>query len=154
MLMISGLHTATGQTYVTYGLYGKYDEDPKSYFLRVQFNFIDVDAPNEDAAWWEVGGYVLADEAQKGLDNLNQAFNPHGIFFLADEPTPDCASPATYRTYFDLQKGKTKVFKIQLNASFLGRYYLPIANCEAMYDNSVNAKDGGRWVEVVKSSAE
>ncbi|MBV6652146.1 MAG: hypothetical protein KI786_00210, partial [Mameliella sp.] len=103
MLMISGLHTATGQTYVTYGLYGKYDEDPKSYFLRVQFNFIDVDAPNEDAAWWEVGGYVLADEAQKGLDNLNQAFNPHGIFFLADEPTPDCASPATYRTYFDLQ---------------------------------------------------
>jgi uncharacterized protein YfaS (alpha-2-macroglobulin family) len=57
-------------------------------------------------------------------------------------------------TYFDLQKGETKVFKIQLNASFLGRYYLPIANCEAMYDNSVNAKDGGRWVEVVKSSAE
>ena len=57
-------------------------------------------------------------------------------------------------TYFDLQKGKTKVFKIQLNASFLGRYYLPIANCEAMYDNTVNAKDGGKWVEVAKSSAE
>lgn len=103
MLMISGLHTATGQSYVTYGLYGEYEEDPKSYFLRVQFNFIDADAPNEDAAWWEVGGYDLADEAQKGLDNLNQAFNPHGIFFLADEPTPDCATPATYRSYFDLQ---------------------------------------------------
>jgi hypothetical protein len=101
--MISGLYTATGQSYVTYGLYGKYDEDPKSYFLRVQFNFIDADAPNEDAAWWTVEGYDLADEAQKGLDNLNLAFNPHGIFFLADEPTPDCATPATYRSYFDLQ---------------------------------------------------
>lgn len=57
-------------------------------------------------------------------------------------------------TYFDLPKGETKVLKIQLNASFLGRYYLPIANCEAMYDNTVSAKDGGIWVEVVKSSAE
>jgi hypothetical protein len=103
MLMIAGLNTATGQDYVTYGLYGRYEEDPKSYFLRVQFNFIDADAPNEDATWWKVGGYVLADEAQKGLDNLNQAFNPHGVFFLADEPTTDCATPATYRTYFDLQ---------------------------------------------------
>ncbi|MEQ8703020.1 MAG: hypothetical protein RIC19_03825 [Phaeodactylibacter sp.] len=44
MLMISGLHTATGQTYVTYGLYGRYEEDPKSYFLRVQFNFSDEPA--------------------------------------------------------------------------------------------------------------
>ena len=47
-----------------------------------------------------------------------------------------------------------KVLKIQLNASFLGRYYLPIANCEAMYDHTVNAKNGGSWVEVVKSSVE
>ena len=57
-------------------------------------------------------------------------------------------------TYFNLKKGETKVLKIQLNASFLGRYYLPIANCEAMYDHTVNAKNGGSWVEVVKSSVE
>ena len=56
-------------------------------------------------------------------------------------------------TYFDLEKGKTIKVKIQLNASYLGMFYLPIANCEAMYDNTINAKVGGSWVEVVKESA-
>ena len=50
--------------------------------------------------------------------------------------------------------GKTIKVKIQLNASYLGRFYLPIVNCEAMYDNSINAKEGGGWVEVVKEGAE
>ena len=56
-------------------------------------------------------------------------------------------------SYFDLEKGKTIKVKIQLNASYLGRFYLPITNCEAMYDNTINAKEGGSWVEVVKESA-
>jgi len=56
-------------------------------------------------------------------------------------------------TYFDLEKGKTIKVKIQLNASYLGKFYLPIANCEAMYDNAINAEEGGGWVEVVKESA-
>ena len=56
-------------------------------------------------------------------------------------------------SYFDLEKGKTIKVRIQLNASYLGKFYLPIAKCEAMYDNSINAKEGGNWVEVVKESA-
>ena len=55
-------------------------------------------------------------------------------------------------TYFDINKGQRKVFKIQLNASYLGRFYLPIFNCEAMYDNSVSSREGGSWVEVVDVS--
>ena len=55
-------------------------------------------------------------------------------------------------TYFDLEKGKTIKIKIQLNASYLGKFYLPIVNCEAMYNNTINAKEGGSWVEVVKES--
>ena len=57
-------------------------------------------------------------------------------------------------TYFNLKKGKSKIFKVQLNASFVGRYYLPIAHCEAMYDNTISAKFGGFWVEVVRESVE
>ena len=56
-------------------------------------------------------------------------------------------------TYFDLEKGKTIKVKIHLNASYLGKFYLPIVNCEAMYDNAINAKEGGQWVDVVKESA-
>ena len=52
-------------------------------------------------------------------------------------------------TYFSLQWGKTKTFKIVFNASYVGEYYLPSFTCEAMYDNSIYARNSGKWVEVV-----
>ena len=57
-------------------------------------------------------------------------------------------------TYFDLEEGKDIKIKIHLNASYLGKFYLPIVNCEGMYDNAINAKEGGGWVEVIKESAQ
>lgn len=53
-------------------------------------------------------------------------------------------------SYFKLAPNETKIFKIQLNASYLGRFYLPAVFSEAMYDHSVNAQEKGRWVEVTK----
>ena len=52
-------------------------------------------------------------------------------------------------TYFDLSRGQSKTFVIPLNASYLGRFYLPGVYCEAMYDNSINAVQEGKWIEVV-----
>lgn len=52
-------------------------------------------------------------------------------------------------TYFDLYRGNTVTFKVTLNAAYTGRYYLPGASCEAMYDHTVNARGQGRWVDVV-----
>ena len=54
-------------------------------------------------------------------------------------------------TYFDLWKGETATYRIMLNASYTGRFYLPGANCEAMYDNTVNARSKGQWVQVVRA---
>jgi len=51
-------------------------------------------------------------------------------------------------TFFDLPKGKSKTFHILLNASYLGKYYLPAVAVEAMYDKSINARKRGHWVEV------
>ena len=51
-------------------------------------------------------------------------------------------------TYFDLNQGEKKTFRVMLNASYLGRYYLPATYCQAMYDNTISARFGGRWVEV------
>ena len=53
-------------------------------------------------------------------------------------------------SYFNVDQNKTIIVKIQLNASYLGKFYLPIVNCEDMYNHSVNAKEGGRWVEVIE----
>lgn len=56
-------------------------------------------------------------------------------------------------TFFDLKKGKSKTFNVLLNASYLGRYYLPALSAEAMYDKTIQARKRGQWVEIVKSAA-
>ncbi|PVW15259.1 alpha-2-macroglobulin family protein [Marixanthomonas spongiae] len=52
--------------------------------------------------------------------------------------------------YFDLRAKKSKTFTIKLNASYLGTYYLPGTQVEAMYDRNYYARNKGMWVEVVK----
>jgi uncharacterized protein YfaS (alpha-2-macroglobulin family) len=67
------------------------------------------------------------------------------------------SSPSTYQdirddriyTYFDIDAGKTLTYYVQLNASYLGKYFLPGTFCEAMYDNSITAGINGKWIEVV-----
>jgi uncharacterized protein YfaS (alpha-2-macroglobulin family) len=54
--------------------------------------------------------------------------------------------------YFDLErkgrKNGSKTFKVQLNAAYLGRYYLPGLQVEAMYDNDYLSRNKGKWIEV------
>jgi len=55
--------------------------------------------------------------------------------------------------YFDLsEKGKqgSKTFHLMLNASFLGTYYLPGIQAEAMYDNDYLVRTKGQWITVEK----
>lgn len=52
--------------------------------------------------------------------------------------------------YFGLKARETRTFKLLLNASYLGNYYLPGLQCEAMYDNTFLARTKGQWIEVVK----
>ena len=53
-------------------------------------------------------------------------------------------------SYFDVQRNTFKTYRILLNAAYVGKFYLPTVYCEAMYDNEINAKKAGRWVEVYK----
>lgn len=56
--------------------------------------------------------------------------------------------------YFDLgasgKKSGTKTFNVLLNASYLGTYYLPGTQAEAMYDNEYFVRNKGQWIEVEK----
>lgn len=56
-------------------------------------------------------------------------------------------------TYFDLDRGESKTFQLLLNASYLGRYYLPMISAEAMYDASIYARVKGAWTRVVRPGA-
>jgi len=53
-------------------------------------------------------------------------------------------------TYFDIGSSSSRTYSILLNAAYEGRYYLPSVYCEAMYDNAINARESGGWVEVVR----
>lgn len=78
------------------------------------------------------------------------------------------SSPAEYQdvrddrvyTYFDLPFGRWNLrsnkpeetfvtYRMQINAAYAGRYYLPGVACESMYDKRVRAGVEGRWVEVL-----
>ncbi len=52
-------------------------------------------------------------------------------------------------TFFDLDPSRSKTITIMLMATWPGRFYLPPTVCSAMYDNTINARVPGRWVEVV-----
>lgn len=68
------------------------------------------------------------------------------------------SSTATYQdvrddrvyTFFNIPASQTYTYYVHLNASYMGRYFLPGTFCEAMYDNSISAGVSGRWVEVVQ----
>ena len=56
--------------------------------------------------------------------------------------------------YFDMGRkgtsGARKTFTVLLNASYLGKYYLPGVQAEAMYDNDYLVRGKGKWIEVVE----
>lgn len=53
--------------------------------------------------------------------------------------------------YFSLGAKKSRTFRILVNASYLGRYYFPGAQAEAMYDHHYFARNKGRWIDIVKN---
>lgn len=77
---------------------------------------------------------------------------------LSDNSGDNSESKYTYRdirddrvlTYFNIPVRRTLTYQVLLNASYLGRYYLPSVSCAAMYDDDISAVNRGKWVEVVK----
>lgn len=77
---------------------------------------------------------------------------------LNDNESMLASSPFVYRdirddrvfTYFNLRENETVVYKVLLNASYIGKYYLSAVQCEAMYNNTISATEKGKWVQVIK----
>ena len=84
-------------------------------------------------------GWEIVDTSYAGVSNGNS--NKADYIDVRDDRT---------HFYFGLGAKKSKTFTIQLNASFLGDYYLPGSQVEAMYDNSYYARNKGKWISVVQ----
>lgn len=84
-----------------------------------------------------------------GWEIVNTSFTELGGGATGSARYTDIRDDRVY-FYFDLAAKKSKTFHVKLNASYLGTYYLPGTQVEAMYDNNFYARNQGIWVTVEK----
>jgi uncharacterized protein YfaS (alpha-2-macroglobulin family) len=85
-----------------------------------------------------------------GWEILNtRLYNSEGSFQSSPSDYMDIRDDRVYY-YFDLKPYETKVYYVQLNAAYLGKYYWPGIYCEAMYDHTISGGEKGKWVKVVE----
>ncbi|MFW6181655.1 MAG: alpha-2-macroglobulin family protein, partial [Spirochaetota bacterium] len=90
---------------------------------------------------------ALTHMVPSGWEITNARLEGAGVPRGSDFDYQDIRDDRIY-TYFDLNPGETKTFRTLFNASYAGRFYLPLVKVEAMYDAGINARAAGRWVEV------
>lgn len=96
-----------------------------------------------------VNNVALSHIVPSGFEIVNMRFTEYGS---------DASDAVDYRDirddrsnfYFSLNGGETKTFTVRLSSSFPGRYYLPGAQAEAMYDNNYSSRTLGQWIEILK----
>jgi uncharacterized protein YfaS (alpha-2-macroglobulin family) len=137
--------------------------------LRISVNYTDLNGNSINESEIKQGSDFIAvvkvSNTTPALDHLNLALThiiPSGWEIFNERMTNDegetVSDRYTYRdirddrvlTYFDLSRGKSVVFKIRLQASYVGTFTLPAIFCEAMYDASVNARTTAGKVKVGK----
>ena len=84
-----------------------------------------------------------------GWEIVNTRFTDFGDFVENEVTYTDLRDDRAH-FYFDMKANETKTLRILLNASYLGNYYLPGIQAEAMYDNDYFVRTKGQWIEVTQ----
>lgn len=92
---------------------------------------------------------ALTEIFPSGWEIVNTRFTDFGSFAQNKVDYTDIRDDRA-NFYFNLKQNETKTFRVLLNASYLGTYYLPGVQAEAMYDNEYIVRTKGQWVEVVQ----
>jgi alpha-2-macroglobulin len=82
-----------------------------------------------------------------GWEILNQRITTVDIGEQSYAEYKDIRDDRVY-TYFSTYNNNTRTYRVMLNASFAGKFYLPAVNVAAMYDNTIFARKKGEWVTV------
>ncbi len=97
----------------------------------------------------EIKNVALTEIFPSGWEIVNTRFTDFGEF-ADNEVTHTDLRDDRANFYFDMKKNETKTFRVLLNASYLGRYYLPGIQAEAMYDKDYIVRTRGQWVQVTQ----
>ncbi len=138
--------------------------------LKVNINYTDMQGNSMDITKLEQGTDFIAEVQIKnpgtrgeylqmaltqifpsGWEIHNTRMDDAESTIKSDYPTYQDVRDDRVYTYFNISPYKTSTFRIVLNAAYVGRYYLPTIYCEAMYDNTINSRKPGKWLEVVRS---
>jgi len=92
---------------------------------------------------------ALTEIFPSGWEIVNTRFTDFGSF-KSNKVTYTDIRDDRVNFYFNLKSKESKTVTLLLNASYLGKYYLPGIQCEAMYDNEYIVRTKGKWVEVVR----
>ncbi|MHA7841984.1 MAG: alpha-2-macroglobulin family protein [Winogradskyella sp.] len=100
-----------------------------------------------------VNDVALTQIFPSGWDIVNTRFTDFGDTTVSQARYTDIRDDRV-NFFFDMDRSGTrgtKTFTVMLNASYLGTYYLPGAQAEAMYDNDdYLVRNKGQWVTVEK----
>lgn len=98
---------------------------------------------------YSVNDVALTQTFPSGWEIVNTRFTDFGDSTTSQARFTDIRDDRV-NFYFDLKQKETKTFNVMLNASYLGSYYLPGIQAEAMYDNEFFVRNKGQWIEVEK----
>ncbi len=83
-----------------------------------------------------------------GWEILNtRLYNSEGAFQSSPANYMDIRDDRVYH-YFDMERGETVTYYVQLNAAYTGSFYWPGVYAEAMYDHTISGGVEGKWVLV------
>jgi uncharacterized protein YfaS (alpha-2-macroglobulin family) len=92
---------------------------------------------------------ALSQIVPSGFEIMNSRYTDFGSFGKNIADYIDIRDDRT-QFYFSLRVGESRTFKVLMNTSYLGQYYLPGIQCEAMYDNNYIVRTKGQWVTIIK----
>ncbi len=98
----------------------------------------------------KVENIALTQFLPSGWEVINTRFTEFGNNTTSSHVDFTDIRDASISNYFTLQGFKSKTFRVLLNASYLGDYYLPGVQAEAMYNNDYISRTAGKWIKVVK----
>jgi alpha-2-macroglobulin len=169
-------NTSQGKLYVRISYNGRpivNNEQAVAQTIQMTVRYTDAKGQDINIAQLKQGTDFYAEVAIKSKDGNNNKYVkdmalthvfPSGWEILggrlSNMQTDGGTGQVTYRdtrddrvlTYFDLNQNaqnQSQTYRVQLNAAYPGKYYLPAIACEAMYNNRVRAVIPGRWVEVI-----
>lgn len=96
-----------------------------------------------------VRNIALTQLIPSGWEIINTTFTELGGGVSGNARYTDLRDDRVYY-YLDLAARETQTFTLRANASYLGTYYLPGTQAEAMYNGQYFVRNKGRWVHVVQ----